>query len=93
MILLHVSEKKLILSSTILKYSLTHQVVDAQQERLDAAAGVSAPAQVNPHQLRQELQREAAQTELWTAVQLKQLMAHGLQELSTQEEMLRSHVG
>lgn len=43
----------------------THQVVDAQQQSLDAAVDLALSAgcesQVNPHQLGQELQGEAAQ--------------------------------
>ncbi len=41
----------------------THQVVDAEQKRLDAAAAVWISSrrhqQVTPHQLRQKLQSEA----------------------------------
>ncbi len=62
----------------------THQVVNAQQKSLDAAAAVSVSAQVNPQQLGEELQREAAQTVLWAPVQLEQLMTHRLQQLWTQ---------
>lgn len=58
-----------ITSSSIPSISIsvpTHQVVDAQQQSLDASVDLALPtgceSQVNPHQLGQELQGEAAQT-------------------------------
>lgn len=61
----------------------THQVIDAQEEGLDAPIALAIPAgcdaQVYPHQLRQELQGETAQAVFRAPVQLKQLVAHGLQ--------------
>lgn len=65
----------------------THQVIDAQEEGLDAAVALTVPAgsdpQVNPHQLRQELQGEASQAVFGAPVQLEQLVAHGLQQLDS----------
>ncbi len=61
----------------------THQVIDAQEEGLDAPIALAIPAgrdtQIYPHQLRQELQGEAAQAVLRAPVQLEQLVAHRLQ--------------
>lgn len=61
----------------------THQVIDAQEKGLDAAIALAIPAgcdaQVYPHQLRKELQGEAAQAIFRAPVQLKQLVAHRLQ--------------
>lgn len=63
----------------------TYQVVHAQEKGLDAAIALAVPAgrdtQVHPHQLWQELQGEAPQAVLGTPVQLKQLVAHRLQQL------------
>lgn len=60
----------------------THQVVDAEEERLDAAIALTIPAgrdaQIYPNQFRQELQGEASQAVLRAPVQLKQLVAHRL---------------
>lgn len=68
----------------------THQVVDAQEEGLDAAIALAVPAgsdsEIDPDQLRQELQGEAAQAVFRAAVQLEQLVAHRLQQLETQRE-------
>lgn len=70
------------LSSTPLH---THQVIYAQEERLDAAIALAIPAgrdaQIYPHQLRQELQGEASQAIFRAPVKLEQLVAHRLQEL------------
>lgn len=63
----------------------THQVVDAQQQRLDAAVDLALPTgcepQVNPHQLGQELQSETPQAGIWVPVQFEQLVAHWFQKL------------
>lgn len=63
----------------------TDQVVNAEQKSFDAAAVVRVPAgghgQVTPHQLRQELQREALKTSLTAPIELEQLVAYWLQEL------------
>jgi len=60
----------------------TNQVVNPQQESLNAAAAVHISAgrhgEVAPHQLREELQSEAQQLLLPTAVELKELVTHGL---------------
>lgn len=67
------------------KAASTHQVVHAQQEGFDAAVALAIPAggdaQVDPHQLGEELQGEAAQPVLGAPVQLEQLVAHGFQQL------------
>lgn len=53
----------------------THQVIDAQEKGLDAPVALTIPAgrdaQVYPHQLRKELQGEAAQAVFRTPVQLE----------------------
>ena len=63
----------------------THQVIDAQEEGLDAAVALAVPArrdaQIDPHQLGEELQGEAAQAVLRAPVQLEQLVAHRLHQL------------
>lgn len=73
-----------------LQKTYTHQVIDAQEQGLDAAVALAIPAgrdaQVYPHQLRKELQREAAQAVFRTPVQLKQLMADRLQQLGWKEK-------
>lgn len=67
------------------KMGPTHQIVHAQQEGFDAAVALTIPAgsdaQVDPHQLGEELQGEAAQPVLRAPVQLEQLVAHGFQQL------------
>lgn len=64
----------------------THQVIDAQEEGLDAAVALAIPArrdtQIYPHQLRQELQGETSQAVFRAPVQLEQLVAHRLQQLN-----------
>lgn len=61
----------------------THQVIDAQEEGLDAPIALAIPAgcdaQIYPHQLGQELQGEAPQAVFRAPVQLEQLVAHRLQ--------------
>lgn len=63
----------------------THQVIDAQEEGLNATIALAIPAgrdaQIYPHQLRQELQGEASQAIFRAPVQLEQLVAHRLQQL------------
>lgn len=63
----------------------TYQVINAQKQGLDAAIALTIPAgsdaQINPHQLGQELQGEASQAVFRAPVQLEQLVAHRLQEL------------
>lgn len=63
----------------------TYQVIDSQKQGLDAAIALAIPAgsdaQINPHQLGQELQGEASQAVFGAPVQLEQLVAHRLQEL------------
>lgn len=63
----------------------TYQVINAQKQGLDAAIALTIPAgsdaQINPHQLGQELQGEASQAVFGAPVQLEQLVAHRLQEL------------
>lgn len=68
----------------------THQVIDAQEEGLDAPIALAIPAgrdaQIYPHQLGQELQGEASQEVFRAPVQLEQLVAHRLQQLDWQRE-------
>jgi len=63
----------------------THQVIDAQEEGLNAPVALAIPAgcdaQIYPHQLRQELEGEAAQAVFRAPVHLKQLVADRLQQL------------
>lgn len=63
----------------------TYQVIDAQEEGLDAPVALAIPtgcdAQIYPHQLRQELQGEAAQAVIRATIQLEELVAHRLQQL------------